>query len=597
MNKLFKLLTLVLTLSVFSGFSDVFRIYDTNNFQIGTLLLNSYTSTNTVNVYKTNTVIVPVYVTNIVNFTNSAPVGLTNKLPIISISSPTNNQVFSTPSTINITANASDSDGTISKVEFYVNDVLASTDTSSPYSYSSLFGQSGAYSLQTKVYDNSNSFSLSQIVNILVTNIPPPIVITNTPPPNTNPPPVGSIRYIRKGATGGNNGSDWNNAYTSIPVSLTRGYTYYISAGSYSGYNFNTTVSGTSLITIKRATISEHGSDAGWNSSFDNQVIFNNQLLFNSSNWILDGQTGGGPNNWEGVYGFQITENGASSAVISIGTSASSGGVKNITVRHTKLIGMNNGNSNGGSAGNDGIAVYNNGDLTFSYIWIINVGRCPFFFHIGSGNTIVEYANVGKFYANATIHGEIASIYPVYGDVTFRYSLFTDSQSTGGIMWGNEDSPSTHCYVYGNVFYQKAGASWTHANGVVGGWTTSGNSNPTLNNMYVYNNTFINVDYLPLGNFPASFAGCIAKNNIFYNTAAPSYRCFPVHDYNHYVNSGTIQGESNGSTSTGDPFVDFVNLKFNLKANTSSGQNLGSPYNIDGNGKTRTTWTRGAYEF
>src|SRR5687768_17254029 len=46
-------------------------------------------------------------------------------------------------------------------------------------------------------------------------------------------------RYVRQGATGSGNGSDWTNAYTSLPASLVRGDTYYVADGTYAGYTFD----------------------------------------------------------------------------------------------------------------------------------------------------------------------------------------------------------------------------------------------------------------------------------------------------------------------------------------------------------------------
>ena len=51
-----------------------------------------------------------------------------------------------------------------------------------------------------------------------------------------------SVFFIRAGATGANNGSDWTNAYISLPTKLQRGATYYVADGSYGGYNFNTRI-------------------------------------------------------------------------------------------------------------------------------------------------------------------------------------------------------------------------------------------------------------------------------------------------------------------------------------------------------------------
>src|SRR5437879_13793231 len=49
---------------------------------------------------------------------------------------------------------------------------------------------------------------------------------------------------VRAGATGANNGSDWNNAFSSLPATLQRGAIYYVADGSYGSYVFHAPVSG-----------------------------------------------------------------------------------------------------------------------------------------------------------------------------------------------------------------------------------------------------------------------------------------------------------------------------------------------------------------
>ena len=74
--------------------------------------------------------------------------------------------------------------------------------------------------------------------------------------------------YVRAGATGANNGSDWNNAYSNLPGSLTRGRTYYIAGGSYAAHTFADAESGTNQIVIKKATVADHGTSTGWQDSY-----------------------------------------------------------------------------------------------------------------------------------------------------------------------------------------------------------------------------------------------------------------------------------------------------------------------------------------
>jgi hypothetical protein len=207
------------------------------------------------------------------------------------------------------------------------------------------------------------------------------------------------------------------------------------------------------------------------------------------------------------------------------------------------------------------------------------------------------YIYVQSYFGSSGTHSEVMSSGQGFtGDTTFRYNLVTDIKSTGGLMWDNSSNPSSHLYVYGNVFYKPAGATWEQANGVIGGWT--GGSGEQFNNCWVYNNTFINVNQQALSNFPNNHSGGQARNNLFYNCNAPNFECFPTHNNNHFINSGGTQGEVGAtSANAGDPFVNFAGLDFTLKTNTVAGANLGSPFDFDPKSRPRTTWTRGAYEY
>ncbi|HXA01107.1 MAG TPA: Ig-like domain-containing protein, partial [Cytophagaceae bacterium] len=77
-----------------------------------------------------------------------------NQSPIISITSPANGSSFTAPASVNIIANASDPDGSISKVEFYNGSTLLATSTAAPYSYSLANVAAGTYTYTAKAYDN-----------------------------------------------------------------------------------------------------------------------------------------------------------------------------------------------------------------------------------------------------------------------------------------------------------------------------------------------------------------------------------------------------------------------------------------------------------
>jgi hypothetical protein len=106
--------------------------------------------------------------------TTSAAVSITvnNALPVVSITAPVNNASFASPAAINITASASDPNGTISKVEFYRGTTLLGTDTTSPYSFAWNVTALGSYTLTAKAYDNAGAVSTSAPVTVIVDVLP-----------------------------------------------------------------------------------------------------------------------------------------------------------------------------------------------------------------------------------------------------------------------------------------------------------------------------------------------------------------------------------------------------------------------------------------
>lgn len=80
--------------------------------------------------------------------------GEANQAPTVALTSPAQGATFNAPATVTIAANASDADGSITKVEFYRNGLLVNEDTTAPYSYEMTGLPEGEYTVQAKAYDN-----------------------------------------------------------------------------------------------------------------------------------------------------------------------------------------------------------------------------------------------------------------------------------------------------------------------------------------------------------------------------------------------------------------------------------------------------------
>ena len=91
---------------------------------------------------------------------------LANKLPYVHIS--TDSSTVSQGHTVTITATANDTDGTVSKVDFYVGLNKVGTSTSSPYSFAWTTTTAGTSTLTAKATDNNNGVGTSNAISFVV---------------------------------------------------------------------------------------------------------------------------------------------------------------------------------------------------------------------------------------------------------------------------------------------------------------------------------------------------------------------------------------------------------------------------------------------
>ncbi|NJM15542.1 MAG: carbohydrate-binding protein [Bacteroidales bacterium] len=103
-----------------------------------------------------------------INYIDFTLVGAENEAPTVNIASPANNQQFLTGDNIAIAADASDSDGTVSLVEFYQGSTKLGQDNSSPYNYTWNNVPKGSYQLTAVATDNDGGMATSSIINVQV---------------------------------------------------------------------------------------------------------------------------------------------------------------------------------------------------------------------------------------------------------------------------------------------------------------------------------------------------------------------------------------------------------------------------------------------
>ncbi|MHC1765052.1 MAG: Ig-like domain-containing protein [Verrucomicrobiia bacterium] len=128
----------------------------------------------------------------------------TNALPQVSLTSPTPGQTFPVPASITVTANATDSDGSVERVQFFVGSSMIAETATAPYSTSFTVEEapSGMLRLTARALDNLGGASDSAPVEVNVggsTSTP----ITITAQPQSQTVAAGADATFRVAANGG----------------------------------------------------------------------------------------------------------------------------------------------------------------------------------------------------------------------------------------------------------------------------------------------------------------------------------------------------------------------------------------------------------
>ena len=395
--------------------------------------------------------------------------------------------------------------------------------------------------------------------------------------------------YVRAGANGANNGSDWTNAYTSLPDSLQRGATYYVADGSYGSYTFNDSNSGSTYINIKKATTPDHGTATGWSTAYgDGQAVWS-RWTFTTSYWIVDGQTGGGPGSWESGYGFRVKTSGAGAKAVRFDNNPG-----HITVSHADL--ENSGVDVAGSS--DTVYTVGCDYVTIRYCWVHNTNRTNFLIN-GSQNFTIEYCLVSDRHNTDGTHGEhlSANYNGTAANHIYRYNIWRDAggANTGVIVI--KDSVQSGFKIYGNIFYNTNYDKYISTNGII-----TDSTGDSTTNVKIYNNTFM--PHRSINGDAATVSWDVSTGNEFKNNIVFNNGGFAgtSRSYNLYDSASLANGEDGGQYwSSGESalFSNPSSRDYTLKVSTSSGVSLGSEYNSDMLGNKRGTdgtWDRGSIE-
>ena len=250
--------------------------------------------------------------------------------PSVSITSPVDGATVS--STVTVSADATDDNG-INKVEFYLDDVLKSTDTSSPYSWSWDTTQStnDSHTLKAIAYDTSNQTATSQI-SVTVNNTTTSIAVTsfkiNNDAASTtsrnvtlNNTAIGSPTQYIASESSSFNSTNWQTYSTNPSFTLSSGNgtkTVYFkvrnSAGTESAVVSDSITLSVSCTYSINPTAQSFGSSGGSGSvSVTTQSGCNWTAVSNNTSWITITSGSGGSGN--GTVYYSVVANSSASSL------------------------------------------------------------------------------------------------------------------------------------------------------------------------------------------------------------------------------------------------------------------------------------------
>ncbi len=399
-------------------------------------------------------------------------------------------------------------------------------------------------------------------------------------------PVLAANHYIRAGAKGDGKGTDWTNAYPTIPASLQRGDTYYVADGDYGSHVFNDPLSGTLTITIKKATASDHGTAVGWDPSYgDGQAVLKSQLHFMQGYYVLDGQTRNEAD-WfaASAYGFRLDHNNQDGNIVIQNYGVP---ISDITIRYIYVDAIY---QNLPSTTIRRYAVdtdgYDGGTtakrLLFSRMCVR--GSNNVWFLRTTEGAIVEYSGSDGAAGNGTNHGEIVNLYYSGSNAIIRYNIFKNAYLAGG---GTALVAIT--YANGLQFYGNLAMDFGVGDGAVG--FLGGDAS----HCRIFNNTFVRG--LGAAGFASDGTDNLVQNNLWVGNK--SVDLSGSHDYNAFSGAsgnGEAHAQTNVPTSI---FVNYAGNDLRLTSGTAAGTSLAAPYDVDLLGNPRGSdgaWDRGAFE-
>ena len=309
-------------------------------------------------------------------------------------------------------------------------------------------------------------------------------------------------KFAKPGGTG--DGSNWSSAGgTSLANTLGAGDTLWLAGGNY-GNGFAISVSGnaTSPVTIRKATAASHGSESGWNASYDSQAVFNSGINISGRYVSLEGGEWKPPG-LPTKFGILIHHASATKGVDAGGSQG------NITLKNLAIAGPG---INASKAEADGAHIPSNSLISGCAIY--DTDALIFAWKGNTGSTI-EYCYLYNASSNIVISGNPQDPHPdviysggMYTNGTMRWCVVANVTSEG--VFFDQELPGDNMVFYGNIMFQ--GDCQT------GNTPIQFQNGATFGKVLTYNNTFVDFNKSNvIGPGTQLGSGSAVVNNLFIN--------------------------------------------------------------------------------
>lgn len=432
-------------------------------------------------------------------------------------------------------------------------------------------------------------------------------------------PAMAADLYVTPSGAGAKDGAAWASAADWSTMSFMRDNTYYLAGGSYVAKTIDTAVDGTKLLTIKKAGATQCAL-ANAPAGCANQAVLASPLSIQASYITVDGNgTHTVPSNNTNDYGIKISSDSNTGHGISISLAPS-----NLTFKYVHVYNAQQG----------GICPDYNGDYRSFYMLEgsnVKIQNCYIQNAFQEGIIIQATTNIliersyleglGMLQACAgdDNHGQAVRIW-ADDNVVIRWNILNDNDGQGYLSFAY--GTGGFLRIYGNVIFN------AHTDGDLYMGNNGGMVDfmeGTTDNVYAYHNTFVNnageypgnpyAFILSAAEPPAVIAEggtAVIYNNLFYNLEGAAISVAFTISHNAYGGGGSPGGDNLQADLASSIFQDYAGFNFRLASNTTAGKTLSSEgwwsagvdaffgqldYATDMDGNTRSTWSRGAYEW